>query len=105
VNAVLLWLAGALLAGSGAWTMWRQRATPPAADGIRLVSNRYLGAKRFLTLVEVDGERLLVGVTGERIALVARLGGAPRAGAPAPGSARAPHDGATLALHEGAARA
>ena len=91
----LLWLAGATLAGAGAWTMWRQRATPAPADAIRLVSNRYLGGKRFLTVVEVDGERLLLGVTGERIGLVARLGDARHASAaPAP-----------VALREGRARA
>ena len=46
---------------------------------IRLVTSRYLGAKRFLTLVEVDGERLLLGLAGDQVSLVARLGGAGKA--------------------------
>jgi flagellar biogenesis protein FliO len=44
------------------------------AARIRLVTSRYLGAKRFLTLVEVDGERLLLGLAGDNVSLVARLG-------------------------------
>ena len=46
------------------------------SGAIRLVTSRYLGAKRFLTLVEVDGERLLLGLAGDQVSLVARLGGA-----------------------------
>jgi flagellar biogenesis protein FliO len=58
-------LAGRLRPGAGA----------RAGDAIRLVTSRYLGGKRFLTLVEVDGERLLLGLAGDRISLVSRLGG------------------------------
>ena len=52
------------------------RGGETGADHIRLVTSRYLGAKRFLTLVEVDGERLLLGLAGDQVSLVARLGGA-----------------------------
>jgi len=52
------------------------RGGEPGAARIRLVTSRYLGAKRFLTLVEVDGERLLLGLAGDQVSLVARLGGA-----------------------------
>ena len=55
------------------------RGGETGADHIRLVTSRYLGAKRFLTLVEVDGERLLLGLAGDQVSLVARLGG-PRDG-------------------------
>ena len=48
---------------------------------IRLVTSRYLGAKRFLTLVEVDGERLLLGLAGDQVSLVARLGAGAHDGA------------------------
>ena len=51
------------------------RGGETGADHIRLVTSRYLGAKRFLTLVEVDGERLLLGLAGDQVSLVARLGG------------------------------
>jgi len=54
----------------------RVRGGEPGAARIRLVTSRYLGAKRFLTLVEVDGERLLLGLAGDQVSLVARLGGA-----------------------------
>ena len=53
----------------------RVRGGEPGAARIRLVTSRYLGAKRFLTLVEVDGERLLLGLAGDQVSLVARLGG------------------------------
>lgn len=65
---------GVLCALAGAWGLWMRRAGSPAGDAIRIVTNRYLGAKRFLTLVEVDGERLLLGVAGDQVSLVARLG-------------------------------
>ena len=54
----------------------RARGGESGAARIRLVTSRYLGAKRFLTLVEVDGERLLLGLAGDQVSLVARLGGA-----------------------------
>ena len=53
----------------------RVRGGEPGAARIQLVTSRYLGAKRFLTLVEVDGERLLLGLAGDQVSLVARLGG------------------------------
>jgi flagellar biogenesis protein FliO len=66
---------GAVVALVGVWGLWLRRAAGvPASDAIRIVTNRYLGAKRFLTLVEVDGERLLLGVAGDQVSLVARLG-------------------------------
>ena len=51
-----------------------RRGGETGASRIRLVTSRYLGAKRFLTLVEVDGERLLLGLAGDSVSLVARLG-------------------------------
>jgi flagellar biogenesis protein FliO len=69
--------AAALVAAGVAILRGRSRAA--GGDAIRLVTSRYLGAKRFLTLVEVDGERLLLGLAGDQVSLVARLGGA-RAG-------------------------
>jgi flagellar biogenesis protein FliO len=63
-----------LLAGAGALVLWLRRPPAPQGDAIRLVTSRYLGAKRFLTLVEVDGERLLLGLAGDQVSLVARLG-------------------------------
>ncbi len=56
---------------------WTRRTAGGAGEAIRVVTSRYLGAKRFLTLVEVDGERLLLGLAGDQVSLVARLGRAP----------------------------
>ncbi|MCW5893746.1 MAG: flagellar biosynthetic protein FliO [bacterium] len=71
-------LVGGVLALVGLVLAWRQRRAAAAPDAIRLVSSRYLGGKRYLTIVEVDGERLLLGVTGDRVGLVTKLGGARR---------------------------
>ena len=69
-------VAGVLLAFAGGAIVWRRRAKEEGGEAIRLVTSRYLGGKRFLTLVEVDGERLLLGLAGEQVSLVARLGAA-----------------------------
>ena len=68
VVAALLVIAGVAIL--------RARGRSAGADAIRLVTSRYLGAKRFLTIVEVDGERLLLGLAGDQVSLVARLGAA-----------------------------
>ncbi len=65
---------GVAVAVAGAVLLWLRRTRPPGGDAIRLVTSRYLGGKRFLTIVEVDGERLLLGLAGEQVSLVARLG-------------------------------
>jgi|KBSMisStandDraft_5_1062788.scaffolds.fasta_scaffold1253746_2 flagellar protein FliO/FliZ len=76
MNEALLTVAGGLLAVLGAWSLWMRRTVAGgASDAIRVVTSRQLGTKQRLTLIEVDGERLLLGVTGENVALVARLGG------------------------------
>jgi flagellar biogenesis protein FliO len=68
-------VVAALLVAAGV-AILRARGRHGGADTIRLVTSRYLGAKRFLTIVEVDGERLLLGLAGEQVSLVARLGAA-----------------------------
>jgi hypothetical protein len=60
VNETLLAVVGGLMAAVGALLAWRQRRASGAGDTIRLVSTRALGGKGFLTIVEVDGERLLL---------------------------------------------
>ena len=62
------------LVGAGV-AILRARGRAGGGDAIRLVTSRYLGGKRFLTIVEVDGERLLLGLAGDQVSLVARLGG------------------------------
>ena len=75
MNDALLTAAGAILAVVGLWGLWlRRTGGAVTGDAIRIVTTRHLGAKQLVTLIEVDGERLLLGVAGDRVSLVARLG-------------------------------
>ncbi len=70
-----LYAVAAVLAAAGVWMAVHARRTRiEPGNAIQLVTSRYLGGKRFLTLVEVDGERLLLGLAGDQVSLVARLG-------------------------------
>ena len=64
---------GAILAGAGLGGLKGRRTLAVRGNPIRVVTSRYLGAKRFLTIVEVDGERLLLGLAGDQVSLVTRL--------------------------------
>ncbi len=75
MTTMVAWVMGAVLCIAGAGLLYRRRTVAAGGDAIRLVTSRYLGAKRFLTIVEVDGERLLLGLAGDHVSLVARLGG------------------------------
>ena len=76
MSQALITIAGAVLALAGLWSLWLRRTTGTGrADAIRVVTSRQLGAKQLVTLIEVDGERLLLGVAGDNVSLVARLGG------------------------------
>jgi hypothetical protein len=53
---------------------WRRSRALGAGGGrIELVTSRYLGGKRVLTLVDVEGERLLLALSGNTVRLVARI--------------------------------
>jgi len=77
---LVAWIVGVALCLAGVVVLHRRRTSAAGGDAIRLVTSRYLGAKRFLTIVEVDDERLLLGLAGDHVSLVARLGAA-RSGA------------------------
>lgn len=49
---------------------------------IRVLSSSYLGPKKSLSLVEVDGERLVLGVSQNQISMLARLSDRVAAGTP-----------------------
>lgn len=62
------------------WGMYRvARKIMPAARGasggkmIRVVENQYLGLKKNLLMVQVPGALLILGVTADKIQLLARL--------------------------------
>jgi flagellar biogenesis protein FliO len=76
MTTLVAWCAAVVLVAAGVWLLLARRTRPGGSEAIRLVTSRYLGAKRFLTIVEVDGERLLLGLAGDQVSLVARLGGA-----------------------------
>jgi len=53
---------------------WRRtRQTVNSGERIELITSRYLGGKKALTLVDVEGERLLLALSGDSVRLVARL--------------------------------
>ncbi len=70
---LLPWVLGAALVVAGVGIVRLRRKQAEQGDAIRLVTSRYLGGKRFLTIVEVDGERLLLGLAGDSVSLVTRL--------------------------------
>jgi flagellar biogenesis protein FliO len=76
VTALAL-VGGALALALGLVLRWQRRGRAGGAHAIRLVTSRYLGGKRFLTVVEVEGHRLLLGLAGDRVSLVARLDAPP----------------------------
>ena len=55
MTSALVTVLGAVCALVGVWGLWMRRTGAPGTDAIHVVTNRYLGGKRFLTLVEVDG--------------------------------------------------
>src|SRR5262249_11733017 len=55
VTSIAAWIVGAALVVAGAAHLWTRRTRGARADAIQLVATRYLGAKRFLAIVEVDG--------------------------------------------------
>ena len=80
MSHALVTVAGAILAIAGLWSLWLRRTTSnDRSDGIRIVTSRHVGAKQVVTLIEVDGERLLLGIAGDNVSLVARLGTEPTA--------------------------
>ena len=76
MTEIAVTVAGALVAAAGVWLARARRMPGGRGTAIRVVTSRYLGAKRFLTIVEVDGERLLLGLAGDHVSLVTRLPGA-----------------------------
>ncbi|HLK11895.1 MAG TPA: flagellar biosynthetic protein FliO [Candidatus Binatia bacterium] len=71
--SVLVLAGGALALAVAVVLRWQRRGRAAQRHAIRLVTSRYLGGKRFLTVVEVEGHRLLLGLAGDRVSLVARL--------------------------------
>lgn len=73
MTELLIWTAAVFLAVAGLAIVRARRTPSTRGETIRVISSKYLGGKRYLSLVEVDGERLLVGLGGDNVTLVARL--------------------------------
>ena len=71
-NAKLVGIALlAVVAGAGAlW--WNRRRSLAADPAVRLVAMRALGQKERIAVLEISGERLVLGVTPHRVSLLAR---------------------------------
>jgi flagellar biogenesis protein FliO len=75
-DAVVLLGAVSGLLGAAAVFLNRRRTRrgDPAATRIDVLTTRYLGGKKMLTVVDVEGERLLLALSGNTVRLVTRLG-------------------------------
>jgi hypothetical protein len=62
VTSIAVWIASAALVLAGAAHLWTRRTRAARGDAIQLVATRHLGAKRFLAIVELEGEFLLVSL-------------------------------------------
>jgi hypothetical protein len=77
--AAIALAVGILVVGALLVVGWRRSRAVGAGGGrIELVTSRYLGGKRVLTLVDVEGERLLLALSGNTVRLVARINSRPR---------------------------
>jgi flagellar protein FliO/FliZ len=66
--------------GAGVWFFRRKAKTiAPTPHDIRIVSRASIGVRVELVVVEVEGQRMLVGVTPSSVQRIASLGDEPRA--------------------------
>lgn len=67
-------LGGLVLLGLGAWRNgWRLKAKGSYGPAIRLVSMKPLGDKKAIAVVDVEGQRLVVGMTPQQVTLLTSL--------------------------------
>lgn len=67
-----------LLAGAGAWILWRGRnkiAPGREAQHLTVAETRSLGSRQYLVVAQYDGKKFLLGVCPGRIDLLAPLDG------------------------------
>jgi len=67
-----------LLAGAGAWVLWRGRnkvAPGREVQHLTVAETRSLGSRQFLVVASYDGKKFLLGVCPGRIDLLAPLDG------------------------------
>jgi flagellar protein FliO/FliZ len=76
VGAGFGWKLGLLgLALAGGWFLWKRRAPvgSVAAPKIRIVARQAVGVRSEILIVEIEGDRLLLGVTPQSIARIGDL--------------------------------
>ena len=67
--------------GLTAWTRRRRQQSPGGDAHIEVLARRGIGPRHQVILIEVSGQRLLVGVSGDRVAPIANLSEPPVFGA------------------------
>jgi flagellar biogenesis protein FliO len=69
-------LGGLALLAFGAWKNgWRLKPSSSHGSQIRLVSTKALGDKKAIAVVDVEGQRLVVGMTSHQVTLLTSLPG------------------------------
>jgi flagellar protein FliO/FliZ len=69
-------LGAVVLAGAGAWMLWRSRGVKLAGRQTQLLAideTRSLGNRQYLVVASYDGKKLLLGVCPGRIDLISPL--------------------------------
>lgn len=76
LGVVGLIVSGAALLLFGAWRNgWRLKPVGSYSSPIRLVSTKPLGDKKAIAVVDVEGQRLVVGMTSHQVTLLTTLPG------------------------------
>lgn len=69
-------MGGVILLAFGAWKHgWRLKRSNTYGSSIRLISTKPLGDKKAIAVVDVEGQRLVVGMTAHQVTLLTTLPG------------------------------
>lgn len=71
--AVLLFLSGMMVAALYVIRRLGVKSGGPPDLSIRVLSSRYIGVKKYISLVEVPGAILVIGVTRDQIRLLSKI--------------------------------
>ncbi|MBI4774916.1 MAG: flagellar biosynthetic protein FliO [Deltaproteobacteria bacterium] len=74
-------------------TIWKGLATGASGVPIRILAQRSLGSRKSIVVVEADGQRMVLGVTSDRINLLAKTESSAPEGSSMPAGQGGPHQG------------